>query len=328
MGDAKRGAAKFEFVLALGVLDFSLEQAIVVPALPVIQSSYDTTPVAAVWVLTAFLLAAALAMPLAGRLGDRFGRRIVLEGSLVAFFVGSVVCALAGSIEMLIAGRLVQGLGAGVGPLAASLVREHVAPDRVPRTIGLIVGAGGAGGVIGLLGGALLVDHVSVAALFWLLAAIAAVLLVGVRWAVPDSAGRSAVPVDWLGAALLGGALVTVSLAIAQGNAWGWGSARVLGLDGCFVLLLAGFVLRERTATAPLLDPRGLAHRPIWSAQLAGFAVGIALAVAYALLPFIAALPESTGFGLGLDPTETGLILVPGALASLVGGPVGGGSWR
>lgn len=327
MGEApqrRRRGARFELVLALGVLDFSLEQAIVVAALASIPSSYDTTPAAAVSIITAFLLAAAVATPIAGRLGDQFGRRRVLECSLAMFIVGAVMCALATSIELLVAGRVVQGLGAGVGPLAAALIREHVAADRVPRAIGMMVGAGGAGGVVGLLGGALLVDYASVQAVFWLLAATAAALLVAVRAAVPRSTPSSTVAVDWLGAALLGGALAAASLAIAQGNTWGWGSDRILALVAGFALLLAGFVVRERTAAAPLLDRRGLARRVIWSAQLAAFVVGIALSVAYALLPFLAAAPPATGYGLGLDPTQTGLVLVPSAIAALLGGPAGG----
>jgi MFS family permease len=319
-----QGVLRLEVVLALGVLDFSLEQAIVVPALPVVQATFDTSLQAAVWMITAFLLAAAVATPLAGRLGDRYGRRRVLECSLVAFVVGSLICALADSIEPMIVGRVVQGLGAGVGPLAAALVREHVPAPRVPRAVGLIVGAGGAGGVVGLLGGALLVDHVSVQSVFWLLGATALGLLVAVHVAVPPSAGRRVVAVDWIGAGLLGGALVAVSLAIAQGNGWGWGSARVLGLFAGFALMLTGFVVRERVVAAPLLDPRGLARRPVWSAQLAAFAVGVALSVAYALVPFIGALPQSTGYGLGLSPTAIGLVLAPSAFAALVGGLAGG----
>ena len=141
----------------------------------------------------------------------------------------------------------IQGLGAGVGPLAASLVREHVAAARVPRAIGLIVGAGGAGGVIGLLGGALLVDHVSVHAIFWLLGAIGGPVA---RRRPPGGAvvrrprrrcpSTGSVRHSWAARSS------AVSLAVAEGNAWGWGSPRVLGLfAGC--ALAARRLRRART---------------------------------------------------------------------------------
>ena len=319
-----RRVGRIEYVLALGVLDFSLEQSAIVPGLPTIVADYGTTTTGAIWVVTAFLLAAAVAAPVAGRLGDRYSRRRVLESSLALFLLGSVVCALANSIELLIAGRVVQGLGAGVGPLAVSIIRETVAPARVPTAIGLVIGAGAFGGVLGLLGGALLIDHASLSAIFWVMTAVAAVLWAAVRWAVPQSGARSDAPVDWIGAVLLGTCLAATVLAIAQGNAWDWDSPEVLGLFAGGAVLGACFAIRLRTAAVPLLDPRGLGRRPIWTAQISLLAVAIASSFAYSVLPFFAALPEVTGYGLGLSATEIGLVLVPNALAALAGGALGG----
>lgn len=313
-----------KWVLAIGVFDTSLEQTVVVPALPAVAERYSASPGTAIWIVTAYLLAAAVATPMAGRLGDQYGRRNLLQWSLAAFAVGSLACALADSIGVLIAGRAVQGLGAGAGPLAIALLRDHLPTAEVPRAVGLVVGAGGVGAVAGLLGGALLVDHVSLASVFWVLFGLAVLLWGAVRLMVPESETRSGVAVDWMGGGLLAASLVAVTLGIAQGNDWGWDSARVLALMAGFAVLLAAFAVRERMAAAPLLDPRLLAQRPIWSALCAGFAVAITFALTFALLPFYAALPESTGYGLGLTTTEIGLVLAPSAVGTLVGGPVGG----
>lgn len=312
------------WVLAIGLLDFSLEQAIVVPALPAVQESYGTTPTAAVWLLTGFLLAAAVATPLAGRLGDRYGKRMVILWSLALFALGSVVSALGDSIGVLIAGRVVQGLGAGIGPLAVTLARDHLPPERVPRAVGMLVGVAGTGGVVGFLAAGLLVDHVSVEAIFWFLAAVAVLAFAGVRLTVPESPLRAAARIDWIGGILLAGALGIVLLAISQVNEWGWGSARELVLFGGAAVLAVLFWLRERTASEPLLDPRALKGRPLLSANVAVFAIGYAILVAYAIVPLIGGFPKATGYGLELTTTELALTLAPSAAGALLGGLVSG----
>jgi MFS family permease len=311
-------------VLVLGVVDFSLEQTILIPALPALGERYDASVSAVTWAVTGFLIASAVATPLAGRLGDRYGRRRMLLASLATFAGGSLVCALAPSVGVLIAGRVVQGLGAGVGPLAFALLPEIVAPERLSGAIGLLIGAGGLGSVVGLLAAGPLVDHVSVPSIFWVLFLVAAGLSLAVVRAVPESRIRSRAAVDWLGAALLAGFLGSVTLAISQGNEWGWRSTVILGLLGLSAVLLAAFVGRERTAAEPLLDPRSLARPAVLAANVAVFVIGLALFGAYVLIPYIGGLPTSTGYGLGLSTTGIGLLLTPGSLAAFVGGVVGG----
>lgn len=310
------------WVLAIGLLDFSLEQAIVVPALPAIQHRYQTTPTAVTWILTGFLLSAAVSTPLAGRLGDRHGKRLVLIASLALFLVGSVICAVGDSIGVVIAGRVVQGLGAGVGPLAVALVGDHLPRDRIGHGVGLLVGLAGAGGVVGFLACGLLVEYVSVPAIFWFTAALAAACIVSVWLTVRETPLRASAGVDWWGAVLLGAGLAALLLAISEGNDWHWDSARVLWIFAGAVVLLAAFAVRERTASAPLIDPRALARRAILSSNIAVFGVGYALLVGYALVPLIAGLPKVTGYGLGLSTIQLSLALAPSAVGALLGGLV------
>ncbi len=313
-----------EWVLAVGILDFSLEQAVIAPALPLVAQRYDASPTDVVWLITAFLLTAAIATPLAGRLGDQYGRRRLLLCSVGAFVVGSLVCAVAGSLGVIVAGRAVQGLGAGTAPLALALVRDHVEPARVSRAVGLLVGAAGGGSILGELGGSLLIDAGSFSALFWVLAAFAALAFVAIAVAMPESAVRSTVAVDWVGGVLLGTGLVTLLLAVSKGNDWGWGSERILGLLAVAAAGLAAFVLRQRTAASPLYDRALLKRRPVWSGQVLTFLAGFVAFSHLAALPLLAGLPESTGFGLGLSPTEIGAVLVPSSVAALVSGPLAG----
>lgn len=320
----ERAAKRASWVLAVGVIDFSLEQSIVIPILPVVQAQYATTPATVVWIITGFLLALAVVTPIAGRLGDRFGHRRVLLASLAAFGAGSLICVFADSIGMLIAGRVVQGIGAGVGPLAVALARDHFEPAAVPRAIGLQIAAGGVGGVTGFVAGGLLTDHVSVDAVFLALMAVGVALVAAVWCWVPESKARSATRVDWAGAALLASALGVAMLAISQGNEWGWGSNRVLLAAAGATAFSVLFVVRELTAAEPLIDPRVLADRAVRGANAAMFAIGFALFTAYGLVPLIAGYPESTGYGLGLTTTQIGFLLTPSAVAAFAGGIASG----
>src|SRR5262249_27308095 len=163
-----------------GALDFGLEQSIIVPALPSLARHYETSIIGVTWLATGFLLSAAVAVPLFGRLGDLFGKKRMILVSLTAFSLGSLVCALPSSIGLAIAGRGVQGLGAAVAPLTLGLARDTETPEHLPRTIGAVIGSANVGGGIGFLASGLLVDTFSPAAIFWFLCGAGAVLATGV----------------------------------------------------------------------------------------------------------------------------------------------------
>jgi MFS family permease len=319
-----RSERSVAWVLVVGALDLGLEQFMVIPVLPAVQQAYSASLTAATWLVTGFLLAAVTAAPTLGRLGDMYGKRRLLLASVGAFAVGSLVCALAESMTALIAGRVVQGMGAALGPLAVGLARDRVSPERAPILIGLLVAAAGTGAAIGLLLGGVLVDAFSVDAVFWFMFAVAVGLFLAVLLLVPETPVRESVRPDWAGGLLLTAALGTGLLAISQGNAWGWGSARFVILMVFSATVLSGFVAVERRVSAPLVEMRLMARRPAWSANLAAFAMGFALFIAGVVIPQIASLPEASGYGFGLTFAEIGLVLLPGALALILGAWVSG----
>ena len=311
-------------VLTLGVLDLGLEQSIVLPALPGIARAERVTPDTVAWLVTGYLLAAAVALPLFSRLGDLFGRRRMLVASLLAFGSGSLVCALSGSLAGLIAGRVVQGIGAAVAALAIGVIRDLLPRGQVPVAVGLLVAAAGAGYAVGLVLGGVFVDRASVAAIFWFLLGASGLLLLAVLLLVPDRGTRASGPVDWLGAALLAGGTSTLLLAISKGNDWAWGSARTLVLLVVGVALLVAFAHHELRARFPLVDVRLMASRSLAGANVAALTVGFGLFIAGVVIPQLATLPRATGYGLGLSATGAGLILLPGALAIILFGALGG----
>ncbi len=155
-------------VLAAGCLAYALAQTMIVPALPEIQRTFGGDPADATWLLTAFLLTAAVATPLLGRLGDMYGKEHWLLISLGVFGAGSVVSALAGSLGVMIAGRAIQGAGGAIFPLAIGIIRDEFPREKVATGIGTISAMFGIGGGVGLVIAGVLVDRIGVAWIFWL----------------------------------------------------------------------------------------------------------------------------------------------------------------
>jgi EmrB/QacA subfamily drug resistance transporter len=309
--------------LLLAALAFALSQTMVAPALPHITTEFHTVSSTSAWVLTGYLLSASVCTPLAGKLGDLFGKGRVLTFVLAIFSVGSIVCATAGSIEQLIAGRLIQGVAGGVFPLAFGIINDELPAERRAAGIGLVSAMFGIGGGIGMPLSGVIVDHAHMSWLFWtgLIAVPAAIA----AWTlVPPSPTRERTRVDWPGAALLSLGLVGVLLGITKANTWGWGSAQVIGLLAAGVALLGLFARFELRTRDPLIDMRVFAERPVLATNATGFLIGVAMFGSFLLIPAFAQTPKSSGYGFGMSVTQAGLVMLPSAAMMLFAGPLGG----
>jgi EmrB/QacA subfamily drug resistance transporter len=311
-------------ILSSSALAYSLAQTMLIPALGELTSQLDTDASGIAWVLTGYLLAAAVATPVAGRLGDMFGKRRMLVLSLVAFGVGSTVAALGTSLEVVVAGRVLQGVGGGIFPLCFGIIRDEFPREKVAGSIGLISAIFGIGGGAGLIGGGLVADHLSYHWIFWLGTISAALAALATQLWVPESPERKPGRVDLRGALLLGIGLVLPLIAISRANDWGWGSTRTLVLLAAGLAVLAAWVAVERRTEQPLADIPTLMKPPVLMTNVATLLVGFGMFGSFLLIPQLAELPESTGFGFGLDATGAGLLLLPGSLLMLVTGPISG----
>jgi EmrB/QacA subfamily drug resistance transporter len=309
-------------VLMGACVTFALSQTLVIPALPKIAVELDASRGAVSWVLTAFLLSASVATPIVGRLGDLYGKGLVLTIVLLIFAVGAVVCALSNSIGVLIAGRTLQGVAGAVFPLSFGIVRDTFPPSRVPTGLALISAIFGIGAGIGLPLSGVIVDNFAIEWLFWIglvsvPAAIAAYTL------VPPSPTVERVRIDWGGAALLSVALTSVLLGVSRAESWGWGSPKNVAaiVGGIAVALL--FLLYESRVRDPFIDLDVMRQPAVLTTNLTGFMVGVAMFSTFLIIPSFAEAPEATGYGFGASVTLAGLLLFPAALAQLVAGPVG-----
>ena len=320
------GAHTTRTLLVLGVaaLAFSLAQTTVIPAIPPLMHSLHTDQGGVTWTLTGYLVAAAVATPVVGRLGDIFGKRRLLVVALIAFGAGSVVAALSAQLWGVVAGRVIQGVGGGIFPLCFAIIRDEFPRDRVARGVGLMSAVVGIGGGLGLVLGGLLVDYASYRWIFWLGAVMAGVAAVATHVFVPESPVRTPARVDIRGALVLAVGLTLPLVAISQATGAGWLSARTLGLIAAGLAVLAFWVALERRTPQPLADIGSLTYPPVLMTNIATLLVGFGMFGSFILIPTLAEAPVSTGYGFGLDATRAGLLLFPGCLAMLALGPVSG----
>jgi EmrB/QacA subfamily drug resistance transporter len=311
-------------VLAVAALSYALLQTMVAPALPAIQRELDTSTTAVTWVLTVYLLTASIATPVLGRLGDIFGKERMLVAVLCVFAAGSLVAALSHSIEMLVAGRAIQGAGGAIFPLAFGIIRDEFPAERVATGIGLISATFGIGGGGGLVLSGLIVDHLSYEWIFWFGFAVVVLAIVATHLWVPESPVKAPARIDFAGAALLSAALVCLLLALSEGGRWGWGSPEIVGLFAAAAAILAGWVSFERRLPAPLVDIGLLRTRAVWTTNLTAFLTGLGMFGSFILIPQFVQTPESAGYGFGADVTAAGLFMLPSAAVMLVAGPLAG----
>jgi EmrB/QacA subfamily drug resistance transporter len=311
-------------VLAVAGLSFALLQSLVAPALPEIQRDLGVSETTATWILTAYLLSASVATPILGRLGDVHGKERLLLVSLAVMGVGTVMSAVATSAGLMIAGRVIQGAGGGIFPLAFGIIRDEFPRERVPGSIGLMSAILGIGAGAGIVLAGVIVQHLSYHWLFWLpLIAVVGAGLATWRW-VPESPIKAPGRVHWRGAALLSAGLVCVLVAVSETSTWGWGSPKTLGLLAVGLLVLVAWVAAELRASDPLVDMRVMRRRGVWATNLVAILLGFGMFGSFILIPQLAELPTSTGFGFGEDVTGAGLLLLPSTIMMLLVGPFAG----
>jgi EmrB/QacA subfamily drug resistance transporter len=310
-------------VLSLGGISYALLQSLVVPALPQIQRSLHTSESAVGWVLTAFLLSASVATPIIGRLGDMYGKERLLMIVLLTLAFGTLISAVASSLELMILGRVIQGVGGGVFPLAFSIIRDEFPNDRVPGAIGLVSSLLGIGGGAGVVFAGVVTENLSYHWLFWFpLAMIVGTAYLTWRY-IPESPVKTPAHVNYRAAVLMTLGISGVLLAITETSTWGWGSPKTLGLLALGVALIAAWVREELRSREPLVDMRMMAIRGVWTTNAVAFLIGVGMYSAFVLLPELVQEPASSG-GFGASVTVAGLFLLPSTIAIVVVGQMAG----
>src|SRR5580658_1733577 len=260
----------------------ALEQTIVAPALPAVGKSLaDLDDLS--WVVTAYLLAATAATPLFGKLSDIHGRRAIMLLAIAIFIVGSIACAMAPTLWVLVLGRALQGLGGGgILPIAQTIIADMLSPRERPLVQSYTAVVFLSASILGPVLGGLLTDHLHWSFIFWINVPLGAIALVMTERALRQLPRHDRPhQLDVIGAALMVGAALTLMLALAWGGShYPWGSWRILTLIASSAVLWVLFTLRLLSAREPFI-PLSILHGRVTSSitVAAFFSIGTIIGV-------------------------------------------------
>ncbi|WP_068259926.1 MFS transporter [Janibacter limosus] len=308
--------------LCLGSLSGALMQSLVIPIQSELPRLLSTDAGNASWAVTATLLAAAVTMPVTGRLADMFGKKKVLVASAALLVLGSVIAALSSGLALFLVGRALQGMAMGYIPVAISLVREIAPVEKRAGAVAVVSATMGVGGAIGLPLSAWIAQDFSWHGLFWFSAVLALVALVTTAVVVPSVHDAHPAHIDVSGIIGLAVGLCAVLIGISKGSDWGWASGRTAGCiaGGLVVLLVWGwYQLRHDD---PIVDLRTTVRRPVLFTNIAALLIGFGMMAQMIVVPQLLEMPEATGYGLGQSILEAGLWMAPGGLMMMVFAPV------
>ncbi|MGE3325742.1 MAG: DHA2 family efflux MFS transporter permease subunit [Acidimicrobiia bacterium] len=305
-------------VILVGTLMVLLDTTIVNVALPAIAEDLDASR-GIEWVVIAYLVTVCVSQPAAGWLADRFGRKRVYQVGLVAFTAASLAAALAPNLGILVACRALQGIGGGaLGPVGMTVVFDLFPREQHGKAIGVWGLAAMAAPAIGPTLGGWLVDTVSWHWLFLInlpMGIIATVL--GIKL-LPEMPLRPSRRFDVIGFFTGGAGVALTVLGLSEGNSWGWGTAKTIGVLGIGVATLVMFVYHELHTESPLIELRMFSHPVFALTFIVSFMV---TASQYARLVFIPLALEGLR---GYSATRVGLLLGPAAIGTAIGMTSGG----
>ncbi len=302
--------------LCLGFFMILLDTTIVSIAVPDMLRELDAGLNAVVWVISVYLLTYAVPMLFTSRLGDRFGPKRVFMAGLVVFTASSLWCGLSGNVEMLIAARAVQGLGAALmTPQTLAFISHLFPPAKRGTAMGLWGGVAGLATITGPLLGGVLVDRLGWEWIFFVNVPVGVVAIVATALLVPDWQPRHAHSFDVLGIVLSAAGLFCVVFGVQNGQHYDWGTVAggitVFEIIGAGVVLLVAFVLWQRyNRREPLVPLAVFANRNFSAGTLTAATVGFTMTGMF--LPLVIYIQTV----LGLSPTLAGALTAPMSLLS------------
>ncbi|MFI7656404.1 MFS transporter [Streptomyces albidoflavus] len=309
-------------VLAFAGITVAVMQTLLVPVIKDLPVLLGTGVADATWVMTATLLAGAVATPVMGRLGDLYGKKRLLLLCLAVMVGGSVLCALTSALVPMIVGRALQGFAMGAIPLGIGIMRDVLPAERLPSAMALMSSSIGVGGGLALPAAALIAQHADWHALFVASAVLGTAAFTLAWWVCPESPVRAEGRFDLPGAVGLAAGLICLLLPVTKGTEWGWTAPATLGLFGAGLLVLTGWGLYQLRSPSPLVDLRTSVRRTVLLTNLASVMLGVAFYAVSLVLPQLVQLPTATGYGLGESMIVAGLCMAPLGLTMMLVSPL------
>lgn len=304
--------------VCLSVVIVSLDTTVVNVALASISEHLGASIGELQWITDAYLVVYAGLLLLAGALGDRTGHKRLLLGGLGLFGTGSVLASVSGSAGTLIAWRAVMGIGAaGIMPASLAMLTSVFTAERRARALGVWSAAAGGGVAAGPLLGGLLIAAGSWRAVFLINAPLVVLALAADLWVLPDT-DRRARRLDLPGAGLVTVAIVAVTAGVIESPTWGWLSGQVLALYAAAAIATAGFLVRQRHASEPLVVLSWLWDRRLTVPSMVAGGLFFAMTGAsFALMLYLQLV-------LGYSPLLAGLVILPAIAVTTIAAPAAG----
>ncbi len=312
------------FALFVAEMTVTFESTMIYAALPTLIRQFGD-PIMAGWLVTSHLLVAAASLPVAGRLGDIYGRRKVILVLLAIATVGTLISAISTSFGGVLLGRALQGLSTAVIPLSIGVVRESVPAAKVPLGIGMLTTAQGAGAALGFVLGGFIIDRYEWHMLFWASAVLLVVSYVLVQALVPARPGiPPKEPINWIEGLFPAPGIAAILLGLSMTKAMGWLDPRVLALITGGIVILMLWARMSLRAKEPFIDLRLLRK---WNFSMA-ILIGSIAAFGTMNIVFVFAAylqsPKWALVGVGLSATAAGLAKMPSNFVSFFAGPLTG----
>ncbi|MBF8803524.1 MFS transporter [Pseudomonas asiatica] len=309
--------------LAVASSAYLFTSSMIIPALGLISRELSLSAGEVSWMITGSLLVSVVVPPIAGKLGDIYGKPRVLVIILAIFAAGGVVAgigALSKSLMVILAGRALQGFGAATLPLSFGIIRDTFPSERFGPSVSLLSSSFGVGAGLGLVVAGPLVSALSWDWLFWFGSIVVCVALAASLWVLPTSSMRRVGSVDWLGAILLSIGMSLILLTVSALGKRDWTGSLGCGLAGGAALFL--FVQYEARIASPLISTAMLRSRAAMATNLEAFAVGVVQFGSTAILPLLLMSPSETGVGLGASASEAGLYILPSTITMVMAAPI------
>lgn len=305
--------------LLLGILMSAMDNTIVTTAMGTIVSDLGGMS-QFVWVTSAYMVAVMAGTPIFGKLSDMYGRKRFFIFGLITFLIGSVLCGFATSITELSMFRVIQGIGGGaLMPIAFTIVFDIFPPQSRGKAVGLFGAVFGMSSIFGPLLGAVITDSLGWNWVFYVNVPIGIVAFILISVYYKESLTHSKEKIDWFGAATLVGATVCLMFALELGGeSYAWSSGVIISLFAGFAVLLVAFLLIERKAAEPIISFKMFKVRLFAASNAVALFYGAVFIVATVYIPiFVQGV-------YGGSATNSGLILMPMMIGSVVGSQSGG----
>jgi EmrB/QacA subfamily drug resistance transporter len=311
--------------LTLGAMCFALfmmmlDNTVVNVALPTIQQKFNATTSALEWIVNGYTLSLAVLMVTMGKLGDIFGRKRVFLIGLIVFTAASFACGIAPNLGALVFFRVLQGIGGSIMmPGTLSIITATFTGKERAQAIGIWAGISGLALAAGPVVGGLLVEYVNWQAIFFVNVPIGILaFLVGTRVIRESYDATAARSVDYLGVATLTPSIFALTLALIEGQGWGWASGRILGLFAAALVLLVAFVVIENRQANPMVSFPMFRSRAFLAANVITFVLTFGM---FGTIFFLTLYMQNV---LGYSAIQSGLRTLPMTALIIVGAPLSG----